>query len=89
MRNPNVTPEKLAAPVEALREQVAEAKGAPPEVVVLGGLPADPARGADILARYDEAGATQFIAGTGRYDDASEFCRSLDSVVRAIELYRG
>ncbi len=76
-------PEKLRAPIAALRER-AEAAGRPmPEVVAMGHLPvADPPRARDRLDALAALGVTRLVHADG-YDDAGGFQRVLDRLVAA------
>ena len=78
-------PDALAPLAARLRTAAAEAKLAPPEVAVLTRLPlGDVQRGAELLVRYAEAGATRVIHGA-QYESDSGFRSMLDALVRVAE----
>jgi probable F420-dependent oxidoreductase len=69
---------ELAPHVAELRRLAREAGRPEPEVVALTGLDVrDPARAAEQLHAYSEAGATRVVHGA-RYEDASEFRHAAD-----------
>ena len=78
-------PEKLAPKVQELRK-LAEAAGAPtPEVVTMGGLPADPSAAAARLNTLEAIGVTRFLTGAQYGADDTPFRKGVDALVRARE----
>jgi len=78
-------PEKLAPAIAELRS-LAEAEGKPtPEVACLGGIDADPGRGADQLRALADLGVTRFLTGARYGRDPSPFQRSVDVLAAAGE----
>ena len=81
-------PEKLPAARAEYAEHCAAAGHDVGEVVVMGGLPLDDTGAAAArLAAFEEAGASRFVFG-GRYADADEYRRRVDSLVAATEQLR-
>ena len=67
------SPERLREPIERLRELAAVKGAAPPEVIVMTGLPLDePGRAAETLLAFQAVGASGIVHGA-RYADAAEF----------------
>lgn len=80
------SPEVLKPQVEALREQAANSGRPAPQVVAMVGLPFDGVDSlVDRLSEYEDAGATQVVAGT-RYDDAHAYEHAVDLLSRARDL---
>jgi probable F420-dependent oxidoreductase len=78
-------PEKLAPQVQELRK-LAEAAGAPtPEVVTMGGLPADASAAAARLNALEAIGVTRFLTGALYGADDTPFRKGVDALVRARE----
>lgn len=79
--------EALVAGIAEVRARFEDAGRGAPEIVTLGGLPADdPKAGRDQLDDLAALGVTGFVAGAGRYDDLDGFRRTLDAVVAAREV---
>ncbi len=75
-----IDPARLAGRVARLRELAAEAGRPCPEIVLIGGLPADPGQAAEQLAGCAELGATHFIQAS-RYADFAAFERIVERLV--------
>lgn len=77
-------PDALRPDIELLRELMAAAGNAAPEVVVLTTLPlGDPPAAAARARAYAAVGATRLVHGA-RYDDADAFTRSVDVLAQHV-----
>ena len=75
-------PAQLAADAARLRDLFAQAGKPAPEIAVMTRLPLeDPARAAELVKEFGEAGATSLVHGS-RYADAPEFGRHVAALAR-------